>query len=399
MLPRWVSRIRFDRSLLTTSFLTILAVAFLGFMTEYVLRPVVPLIILDRGGGAAIVGLLGGVYALPPLVLRPFIGHLADFWHPVRVLRAGTLLAAGAPVGLLLPGIAPLVPTRLSQGTAWALWNVSTRTLMARASPISRRGAASGYFLAMPALAVLIAPGLGVALYVASGPVGPIVLASTLGMMGFIVTRLRFTAATPPPADIPPLRRRAIGWTVEPSVLPATVMTATFMAAETLFTIFPPVYIAMVGDAVETLALYYPAYGAVTVVAYLTAGSMSDRLGRDVATRIGCVLAAIGLTLALLGDGLAAFGVGAAAYAVGSSFVGPALSALSIDRAPTDRLGSAMATYSMSYQLAIGGSSLLWGALISTAGFDAAIGGAILLVLVTMAASYRYGGAHDRRRR
>jgi predicted MFS family arabinose efflux permease len=383
--------VRFDRALLTASFVQILGLTLLGFVAEYVLRPVIPLMILDRGGGATVIGLIVAVYAIPPIVLRPMVGMLTDRWRAARVLRIGTVLASVSPVALLLPGIAALVPTRLVQGTAWALNSVATRTLMAEASPPHRRGAASGYFMAMTALAVLVAPGLGVAAYLATGVIGPTLIAIGVALCAFAIA-LRIPTRSSGPSH-PDIARpsRAMEWIMEPSAVPAMVMTATFLAADTLFTVFPPVYVALTGDPVEALAVYYPAYGLVMAAGHFGVGWVSDRLGRGLTIRIGCVLGAVGLVVAVAGEDIIIFGAGAATYAIGASLASPALSALSIDRAPVHRLGSAMATYSIGYQLAIGGSSLIWGPLITAAGFDAALATAMLLVLLTMVASYRYG--------
>jgi predicted MFS family arabinose efflux permease len=55
-----------------------------------------------------------------------------------------------------------------------------------------------------------------------------------------------------------------------------------------------------------------------------------------------------------------------------------------MERAPKDRLGSAMATYTMGYQVATGLSSLLWGALITSLGFASVFATASLLQLLTI---------------
>jgi predicted MFS family arabinose efflux permease len=249
----------------------------------------------------------------------------------------------------------------------------------------------------MPAVAVLFAPGFGVALYLATGVIGPTLVAIGLAAVALAITvRVAARAADPSAGVTGAAHDGILGWLVEPSALPAMLMTAMFMAADALFTVFPPVYLAIAGDPVELLALYYPAYGLVMAVSHFGAGHVSDRLGRGFTIRIGCVLGAIGLAVALLGEGIVFFGMGAGIYAVATALVSPALNALSIDRAPAHRLGSAMATYSIGYQLAIGGGSVVWGQLITAAGFDAAFGAAILLVLLTLTASYRYGGGTGR---
>jgi len=383
--------LRFDRSLLTNSYLLIFGLTLLGFLAEYLLRPVIPLLIIDRGGGAALIGLVTGVFALPSIGLRPMVGWLVDRWRQKRVLGVGTGLASVAPAGLLLPGVFPLIVTRFFQGSAWALFTVSTRTLMAQATPATRRAEASAYFAAMPALAVLVAPGAGVVLYLATGSIGPIVLATALALIALVIA-LRL-----PPELTPPIQRSTegerghlLGSFIEPAVLPATAMTAAFMAADTLFSVFPPIFVATVGEGIEALALYYPAYGLVSAISLLVVGRISDRLDRGTAIRVGGIIAVVGLTVAILADGLVAFGVGAATYAVGASFAAAALGALSMDQAPPQRLGSAMATYSIGFQVAIGAGGVIFGPLITAFGFDIALASALVLVMLVAAASYRY---------
>jgi predicted MFS family arabinose efflux permease len=284
-----------------------------------------------------------------------------------------------------------LVVTRFLQGSAWALFTVSTRTLMAQATPPDRRAEASAYFAAMPALAVLVAPGVGVALYLATGALGPALLATAMALTTFVIVMRLPSGLTPPaPESAGEAGSRVTGWLIEPSVFPAMAMTGAFMAADTLFSIFPPVFVGTVGEGIGALALYYPAYGLVSAASLFAVGRISDRLNRGAAIRVGGVLAVAGLTVAILAEGLFIFGVGAAIYAVGASFASAALGALSIDRAPPHRLGSAMATYSIGFQLAIGASGVVFGPLITTFGFDVALGGALLLVVITMIASYRY---------
>ena len=354
------------------------------------------MVIIDRGGGATLIGLVTGIFALPSIGLRPVVGWLVDRWRQKRVLGLGTLLASVAPAGLLLPGVVPLVVTRFLQGSAWALFTVSTRTLMAQATPPARRAEASAYFAAMPALAVLVAPGVGVAFYVTTGAVGPIVLAMAMALTTFAIVLKFPVVQTPMPPLEEPSPGRALRLLFEPSVFPAMAMTGAFMAAETLFTVFPPVFVQLAGEGIESLAVYYPAYGLASTASLFIVGRLSDRLARGTGVRAGAAFAVTGISVAILADGLVLFGLGAAIYAIGAAFASAALGALSIDQAPPHRLGSAMATYSIGFQLAIGASGVVWGPLIAAFGFDVALGGALALVLFVVAASYRYADSGER---
>jgi MFS family permease len=380
----------------------VLALACLGFAFDRALQPVLPLIIIDRGGDAVMVGIVAAVYTLPSLLFRPVIGGLIDKRLHDRVLRLGALVSVVAPGGLLLPGTVVLLAVRFLQGTAWAAYSVSTSALMARLAPPTRRGEASGYFEAMPALAMLVGPSIGVSLYLAAGVRGAVLFVSALAVAGLAVAlRVRAPGSSASkPSSTGSSRAHdssRIRFIVEPSALPSTILITTFMAAQTLFTVFPPVYAILVGAPVAVLAVYYPLYGIVTVVGRLIAGRASDRMGRWQAIRVGCIVAILGLVLPLLGNDLGAFVAGAVVYGVGSSFVVPTMSALTIDRAPADRLGSAMATYSVGYGLANGASSLLWGTIIVAANFSAAFVGAIGLQIVTIVASIVFASGDSAR--
>jgi predicted MFS family arabinose efflux permease len=371
----------------------------MGFLAEYVLRPVIPLLIIDRGGGATLIGIVTAVFALPSIALRPAVGWMVDRWRQRQVLGLGALLASVSPLGLLLPGTLPLLASRFMQGSAWAVFTVSTRTLMAQATPAERRAEASAYFAAMPALAVLIAPGVGVAMYLATGTVGPVILSMVLALTAFVmVVRLPLvdTSGRTRPND-PETGGRRAGFVFEWPVVPAMAMTAAFMAADSLFSVFPPVFIAMTGEQVESLALYYPVYGLASAASLFSVGRFSNRLPRGVGIRVGGAIAIVGLSVAIVANGLVAFGIGAAIYTLGAAFASAALGALSIDRAPPHRLGSAMATYSIGFQLAIGAGALAWGPMIASFGFDAALGAALGLVLIVGLASYRYADRNDYR--
>lgn len=381
---------------LTRLFISVLAITFLNFSLEHMMRPVVPLLILERGGSALIVGLIVAVHTIPSLLIRPTIGQMADQGRLGPLLRTGTLGAAITSTGVLLPGIVPLIPIRLLQGTAWAACSVGSHSLLGRLAPRGRRAEAAGYFMAMPALSQLIMPGLGVAVFAATRELGVAALTLALGMIAFILTgRLNVPppAPQPVPAHVPRDGEIGARWrfrAMERSVLPGTLMITMFMSAQAVFTVFAPVYVLTVGAPIETLVIYYPIYGITLTLSQLIVGRISDRIGRGRSIRIGCAAGIVGIAIAAIGGGIATLAVGAAAYAVGVSLVSPTLSAITMDKAPADRLGAAMATYSLGYQAATGGSSLIWGALIATTGFAGVFLAALALQFATVVASIRW---------
>ena len=71
-------------------FVTLCAVTLLGFASFALIGPVLPLLVLDLGGDAALVGLIVAVYSVPSVLLRPFIGRLIDEWSQRTVYLLGT---------------------------------------------------------------------------------------------------------------------------------------------------------------------------------------------------------------------------------------------------------------------------------------------------------------------
>lgn len=374
--------------LLTPRFLGVLAIALLGFGLEAIVRTVIPLMVLDRGGGPVWVGVTAAAAALPSVLFRPWIGSLIDTWRHDLLLRIGAATITIGSIFLLLPGLVSLAVVRFAQGTGWATYSVANHALMAKLAPTHRRGEASGYFMAMPAVATLVGPAAAVALYVNAGEVPPLLVALVLGVGAFVGSLLvRIPTSGVAAGSRRPARGGAM---VERSAIPSTLMVTTFMAAHSLFMIFPPVFVAAVGEPVAILTLYYPVYGLVMTVSQLLVGRVSDRLGRAASIQLGCGIAIGGLVMALVLDGMGALVVASIGYAAAISLVSPTLSALTIDRAPAGRLGAAMATYSLGYQLATGASAVLWGAIIAIVGFPWPFAVAIGLQLLTIVLTLRF---------
>jgi MFS family permease len=125
-------------------------------------------------------------------------------------------------------------------------------------------------------------------------------------------------------------------------------------------------------------------------VSQMLLGGLSDRIGRGRSIVVGCLIASIALTIPIIGAGMVPFILGGALYAVSISFVTPTVSALTIDLARPGRLGAAMATYSIGFQLANGGISLVWGAIVVVLGFPAPFIVGIALQIVTVGLVVRF---------
>ncbi len=400
--------------LLTGPILLLLACGLLGWTAEGIVQPAIPLLILDRGGDAVLVGLVAAAFALPTLILRPLVGHRIDHVGHGPIHRLGGVILAIAPLGFTFVPLLLVPLARLVNGVGWSMYGTANNVVLARLAPASRRAEASAYFNVAYASGFLIGPPLGLFLYGGgSTSVLPFLAASLVSSGAFIAAAVlarltreqgaegshRATSALPPPEHAseaapasaargvassapaarpheaaPPLPSanrifRNLSRLFEPSAVPAMLGTALFMASQSLFLPFAVVWAREHDVPVERLAIYFPAYALLLITGQLLTGRVSDRLGRIPAIRLGVGLAVTGLLVAVIPGELLTFAAGGGLVAIGTSFATPSFAAAAMDRAPAGRLGVSMATFSMGYQIASGFGGAMWGVIIASAGY------------------------------
>lgn len=357
--------------LYTTPIIAICAIAFLGFASNFVIQPILPILIVERGGDATLVGLVIAAFSLPSVVSRPYMGRLVDEWSNRLVLAGGMLIIAVAGVVYLAPSLAAIFVNRIVHGGAWAAFNTAGHSMLARLAPPERRGEASGIYNLMPGLAQMVLPSVGLLLLAWFGMAAPFLACAVFGVLALVIV-LAGPFRGELLAPVPRTTRTAAAWGLLESgaVLPM-LLELLFSLVFSLFLVFPPLFAASRGIPVGDLAIYYPIYGGTLVVVRAASGRFLDRAPRRRVVTLGTVLAIAGLAISALAETIAILTLGAAVYATAAAFTSPTLMALAIDRADPQRLGAAMATYTLGFQLAIGAGAALWGVVIDAFGYPA----------------------------
>lgn len=371
----------------------------LGWTTEGILQSTIPLVILDRGGDAATVGLVTAAFALPTLILRPLVGQRIDERGHGGVHRVGAALMALSSIGLIAPILVLTGLFRGIVGVGWAMYSTTNMAVMARLAPVRRRAEVNGYMSATVPLGFLVGPAVGIAVYEQVGAAAPFLAAALTAFLALgaaaLLARLLPAAATvgSVAASGEPRHRRRIGWLIEPSAVPAFLIITLFMTSAGLFLAFAPVVARYHGASLASLAVYYPVYSACMAIGQLGLSRLSDRFGRRMTVVAGAAIAVLALGLALASNSFVVFAIAGPVFALAAGTVIPTMSAATIDLAPPGRVASAVATYTMGFQLAIGAGALVWGAVIVAVGLGAAYAVAIVCQLIVLAiASTRLPG-------
>lgn len=372
-------------SLYTPSFRLLCLTSFLGFSGQALIQPILPLLVIALGGDATLGGAVIAVFSLPSVVLRPWIGRLADAWSRRGVLVAGMAGIAASGLLYVIPSLPIIFLTRIGHGIAWAAFNTGAAATLAGLVPASRRGEAAGIWSLIPGVASAIMPAVGLSLLAAWGLGAPFVAAAALGVVGLVVG-LRIRDAGRSDAEAKADRER--GALLDRRALPAMSIEMLWTMTQALFMVFPPLIAQERGIALDFLPAYYLAVGVVLIGGRIAASRILDRVTRRMAILAGAGLGTAALLVGAAADDVLLLTLAGCLYAAGSAAVVPASLAMVLDATAGSRAGAAMATYSLGHQVGLGGGALLAGVLIDNLGsgvaFLAAIGATVAVAVLAL---------------
>jgi MFS family permease len=368
-----------NTNLFAPPFVALLLIAYLGFAQYHVLQAVLPVLVITQGGDATIAGIVVAVHSLPSVVFRPPVGWVIDRIGIAIVLMVAGFLVAVSGFAYFLPGIGLLLFARFLHGTAWSAFSAAGHATLVHLAPPLRRAEAAGFYNLMAGVAQTTMPAAAFALIGISGFFGGLALSAACGVAAFVVVVLlvRNIGRDRPPSAVPghgagterSFRRRVGDVLLEPAVLRPLVIEVMYSAVQPLFLAFAPVYALAVGVPLELMPIYFLSYGTMLIAARLILGTRADRHGRLTLIRSGVSISIAALLAVVLWPGFEGLLFGGALFAVATTLVSPTTMALTMDLAPAGRMGSAMATYTLGFPLATGGSAALWGLVITVAGY------------------------------
>ena len=354
-------------ALYTPTFVALCLIAFFSFSQSFVLQPIIPLLVLSLGGDTAIVGVALGVFSIPSIVLRPVIGRIADRWGRERIVFLSAAANSVCAALYLVPSLLVLIGVRFFHGVGWGGFNTGATSTLARIAPPSRRLEASSAFDLMPSLGSLVMPALALVLLDRISFAGPLVLASSLGAGAALLSLVAFRPWRAR-SDEPP-RASVRGPWLEPAAILPMLMVLLFTSASSLFLVYPPILAQERGIPITDLAFYYPAYGLVLAVSRAATGRLFEPQSRSVLLAAAAVIAGIGLVIGAFASTLLLMTLAAVIFAVAYGISAPTAQAIVMERAPRERLGAAMATYTLGFQVGSGIGAAIWGFLLGPLGF------------------------------
>jgi MFS family permease len=368
--------------LLTRRFVLVTLAALAYFIGLGVLVPVVPLVVeRELDGGGVAVGVAVGAFSLTAAILRPWAGLLGDrSGRRLLVVGGSVVLAVVVASYTLADGLTALVLLRVLTGVGEAAVFVGAATAVQDLAPPSRRGEAASYFSVAVYGGLALGPALGEAVLDGAGSDAAWLVSAGCCLVAAVLGR--WTPAFPPGTT----GRRGLG---RPALLHPAGLGPGFVLGLSLigfagFTTFVPLYVDDVGAG--SSGAVFSTFAVIVLAVRVVGARIPDRSGpvRVASAALGMLTLGLG-ALALLRSAAGLFG-GTALFALGTSLLYPSLMRLVVDATPTDERSSAVATFSIFFDLSQGLGAPALGVVVALADEPAAfaVGAALQLAALVL---------------
>jgi MFS family permease len=361
----------------TRSFVLVTAAASCYFTAIGMMVPTLPRMVRDDlGGGGLAVGVAGGAIAITAALLRPWVGRVGDRSGRRLLVVGGASIAAVAYVGhAAAAGMPGLIGARLLLGCGEAMFFVGAATAIQDIAPDERRGEAASYFSVAIWGGLGIGPALGEWIRGEWSTDAVWIAAAALCALAAVIGLATPVGTVSEPGTGPKKL-------LHPAALGPGIVLMLAVIGLSAFQTFVALYVEDLG--LSGAAAVFGVYSALVLGVRIFGAGLADRYRPRRVAMAGIALAAVGLGAIAAVPTIAGLYLGAALLAIGFGPVYPALLTLVVDVAPEAERTSAVATFTLFFDLAQGAGLPVLGLVVSLGGERSAFaaGSAILAITV-----------------
>jgi MFS family permease len=333
---------------------------FLGFQ---MLLPTLPVYAKHLGGGDTSAGLVVGMFTLSALIIRLFAGQALDVYGRKGILLSGLAIFAVCVLGYMwAPSLLVLLAIRFIHGIGWGLSSTAASTVAADVIPRSRMGEGMGYYGLAGTISMALAPALGLYLLTRFSFSFLFTVSAAMVAIAIVIANLiKYHKVTPHSGQfkLSLIEKAAL----RPSLV-VFFLTMTYGAIVAFLALY-----ALQGG-ISNIGPFFTVYALALAVSRPLAGRLADQQSFDAVVIPGIILVAIAMVLLSRAHSLSGFLLAAVVYGAGFGAVQPSLLALAIVLSPPQRRGAANATFFSGFDLGIGLSSIMWGAVAEVTGYS-----------------------------
>ncbi len=259
----------------------VLIASFFYFSSPMVVTPLITGFSGSLGASAVLMGMIGGLTNLCSLICRPFVGNLADKLSKYKLSFIGAGLITLSCIGYIFATTPfTVVIARIVNGAGFACCSVCMSVWMSNMLPKEKIGSGMGFYGMMNALAMALAPAIGVSVYQAFGYRPAFIIAAVCAVATMVIIQFIGDKGQPvppkpqEPGQSPAPKRLQL---VDAKVVPIAAIIMLFTIPYCATQSFLVSYV----DARQlplTVSLFFPLYAAVLLVLRFSMKSLFDKL-------------------------------------------------------------------------------------------------------------------------
>ena len=352
---------------------------FLAFSGFYVLMATMPLYVCDLGGTAADVGIIMGTLSISAIICRFLIGEKLDIHgRKIFIIISLIIIFISNIFYFFSQNEISLIILRIFHGIGWGICTTANNTFVSDIIPVKKRGEGVGYWGIFNNLAMIIGPLTGLVILQQTNfdtlflvSIGMSFVAIILSLFLKENKELYNGKKEKVKIEISKIIKPYLSYDILAPLLPLLFFSLTYGVILT----FIPLFAIKVG--IHNFGIFFSIYGFMVIIARLFTGRMSDKLGRKTIIIPGFIFAAIALLILAFIDILhfnvhivfALMILSAVLYGISFAAIPAVLIALSMDMAPVNKRGIAMAAFGSAMDLGIGGGAFIFGLILDVSSF------------------------------
>ena len=320
------------------AFITILIINFCMQMGQQMTNTLVPKYADALGATAYIVGIVGSIFAVASILIRPVASPAFDSFSKKKFL---SIAIAGFIVVLTSYGLAKSIPViiaaRLLHGMCLGCAAPLSLAITGNSLPDNKIGKGIGIFSLTQAVGQAVGPNMGLTLSIKIGYSSTFFIGAGLMAVALVIS---FFLKEPEFEREP--YKIAFNKIIEKSAIHATILMFFFMFAYSCVNNFIAIYSGLRG--IENIGMFFTVYAIFLLLTRPVSGVLLDKYGYGKVLIPGIVMFGIAFFLISIAKTMTMFLVAAAVSAFGYGVCYPTVQALAMSCAPKSRRGVASST-------------------------------------------------------
>ena len=227
------------------------------------------------GGSGFIMGIIGGGMNFCALLFRPVAGNLVDKMSKFKISFFGASLLLLASIGYIVaPGTSFLIIVRIINGIGYACCSVALSTWMSDMLPENKIGSGMGLYGTMQALALGIAPTIGINIKKFIGYWGSFAVAAIFALLTMIIILFIKNKGL---VEKKETRNFGSFTIIDKKVLPVAIILMLFTIPYSATQAFLATYVEEKNIAIA-VGLFFPVYAIVLIALRLGLRNYFDKL-------------------------------------------------------------------------------------------------------------------------